>query len=431
MNLLLVHTQHDNQRFGTGVYKRHLRYAPTTMATLAALVPPELGASVRVIDEMIEPVDYDHPADLVALTAITSAAPHAYEVARRFREKGVRTVLGGVHATLMTAEALEHVDAVVRGYAEELWPSLLRDFAGGRLQRVYETSRAPDEKALVAPDRRHIRRREYIACNTVEMSRGCTKRCDFCVTHRLNEHYLVRDVDRVLAEIRALPGKLVTFLDPNVIGNIPYARSFFQELRKLKRWWVGCVSIDVVRHPDLLDLLVQSGARGFLIGFESLSQAALDGAGKSFATVAEYEDAIDLLHRKGVLVQGSFVLGFDEDDRDTFQRTVDFVQRTKIDLPQFTIYTPFPGTPVFDRMDAAGRILTRDWSRYNGHSVVFQPRNMTPAELADGFRHVWRSVYSYPSILRRLVGRPVLLKPAALFSNLNFRRFMQRVHAGT
>ena len=430
MRILLIHPQHAIQRHGTGVYKKHLRYAPITMPTLAALVPEELGAEIRVIDEMVEDVDFDAAADLVGLTSISSASTHAYELAKHFRDRGAVVVMGGVHATLMTEEALEHVDVVVRGYAELTWPQVLRDFRDGKLKRVYEPPEGTGAEIVVAPARQYIRRSEYVANNTVEMSRGCNKRCDFCVTHRLNPAYVTRDVGEVIEEIRRLPGKLVTFLDPNVIGNLAYAREFFTAMKKLRKYWVGCVSIDVMQQPDLLDLMVDSGAKGFLIGFESLNQQALDSVNKGFSHVGDYQEAIATLHRKGLMVQGSFVLGFDTDELDVFEKTVDFVIKARIDLPQFTVFTPFPGTPLFDRLKAEDRILTYDWSKYNGHDVVFQPKNMTPKQLDDGMRVTWGRAYSIGSILRRLAAPPLLLKPIALLSNLNFRRFMRRVHFG-
>ncbi len=428
MRILLIHPQHEIQRFGAGVYKKHLRYAPTTMPTLAALVPTSLAAHVRVIDEMVEAVDTSLQADLVGFTAITSAAPHAYELARAFKSNGATTVMGGVHATLMTDEALRHVDAVVRGYAEVSWPRLLDDFAHGRMQRIYEPD-GTEVQTLVTPAREHIRKRDYVLSSTVEMSRGCNKRCDFCVTHRLHESYVTKDIDKVIAEIRALPGKLVAFLDPNLIGNIAYAREFFTALAPLKKWWVGCVSIDLLNHEGLLDLMVSSGAKGFLIGFESLNQEALNAVNKGFSHPQDYAYAIRTFHERGVMVQGSFVLGFDTDDKGVFERTVDFIVDNKIDLPQFTAYTPFPGTPLYDRLQQEGRILSTDWSRYNGHDIVFQPKQMSVAELNQGLRYVWQRTYSIPNIFRRLWGAPYWVKPAALLSNLNFRRFMQRVHA--
>ncbi len=429
LRILLIHPQHAIQRVGTGVYKKHLRYAPITMPTLAAMIPPDVSATVRVIDEMVEPVDLEAEADLVGLTGITSASPRAYELAAHFRARGAKVVMGGVHATLMTEEALQHVDAVVRGHAEQSWPQLLRDLRDGRLQPVYDLP-SPNASLVVPPDRHHIQRSQYVACNTVEMSRGCNKRCDFCVAHRMNPKYQTKDIGKVMDEIRALPGKLVTFLDPNLIGDVRYAEEFFRELAKLRRYWVGCVSLDIIRHPKLLELMVRSGAKGFLIGFETLDQEALKDANKSFNRPEDYLEAIHLFHRMGVMVQGSFVFGFDTDEPDVFDRTIDFVQKAKIDLPQFTVLTPFPGTALYTRMEKEGRILSRDWSRYNGHQAVFQPKHMSPQDLEAGVRRVWGRVYSMSGIVQRLLGRPVLLKPLALLSNLNFRRFMRRVHYG-
>jgi radical SAM superfamily enzyme YgiQ (UPF0313 family) len=428
MRILLIHTQHPIQRYGVGTYGRHLRYAPLTLPTLAALVPPDVPAEVRVVDEMVERVDLGARPHLVGLTAITSAAPRAYELARHFRARGATVVMGGVHATLMPDEAAGHVDAVVQGYAEETWPRLLRDFRDGRLQRRYVHDRGQPLRSVASPARGHVRSSRYVASNTVEMSRGCVRRCSYCVTHRLNEGYVRRDVEAVLDEIRRMPGRLVTFLDPNLIGDPEHARRFFSALAKLGKLWIGCVTVDLARDPELLDLLVESGARGFLVGFESLDQAALDGSNKAFSRTDEYLEAIERFHARGVIVQGSFMFGFDCDDPGVFDRTADFVLRARIELPQFTVFTPFPGTQAFAQLDEEGRILTRDWARYNGHEVVFRPAQMSPAQLAAGVRHAWRRTYALPSIVRRLAARPLRYKPLVFLSNLNFRRFMGRVH---
>ncbi len=428
LRILLIHPQHRIQRHGTGVYKKYLRYAPVTMPTLAALVPKDRDVQIQVIDEMVETIDFDLEADILGVTSITSTAPRAYEIAKHFKKKGAYTVMGGPHATLLTDEALENVDTVIRGYAETSWPQFIRDFQDQKQKRLYEGNLSPIRDVIVSPDRRFIKRSGYVACDTVEMSRGCSKRCDFCVTHHLHNAFVTKDIKQVINEIRSLPGRIVTFLDPNLIGNVAFAKEFFTELAKLNKYWAGSVSIDVLEHPELLDLMVKSGGRGFLIGFESLDQAALDSANKSFSKVSRYADAIATLHRKGIMVQGSFVFGFDVDTRDTFDQVLDFVVRAKIDLPQFTIYTPFPGTAAYTRLHKEGRILTKDWSRYNGHEVVFQPKNMSPQELFDGVSRVWAEAYSLPSIAKRLTDPPYLLKPITLLSNLNFRAFMRRVH---
>jgi radical SAM superfamily enzyme YgiQ (UPF0313 family) len=280
----------------------------------------------------------------------------------------------------------------------------------------------------VAPERRFIKHRHYVARNTIEMSRGCTKACDFCVAPRLHDEYVTRDIPDVIDEIRHMRGKLITFLDPNVIGNVAYAREFFKEMAKLNKYWLGCVSMDILQYPGLLDVLIKSGAKGFLIGFESLQQEALDSINKLFNRASDYAEAIKLFHRRGVMVQGSFVFGFESDDRGVFARTARFIVDNKIDLPQFTIFTPFPGTPAFEKLEEQGRILHHNWERYNGHEVVFSPKQMSAGELLAGFKGAWNEVYTLPNIIRRLSTPPYWLKPVALLSNLNFRRYMRRIH---
>lgn len=431
MRILLIHPQNDFQRVGSGLYGRPLRYAAITMPTLAALVPPELHAEVSVADEMVREVPLDAQVDLVAMTAITSAAPRAYELARHFRGRGIPVVIGGVHATLNPDEAQEHADAVVVGYAEESWPRLLRDFAAGRLQRRYDMPLPFSPGTVVPPDRRLIRRGDYIAPNTVEMSRGCNQKCEYCVSHQFHDQYVKKDIDRTIDEIRRMPGKVITFIDPNVIGDPAHARAFFTEFGKLRRYWLGCVSINLMDNPELFELVVSSGCKGLLVGFESVNQTALDAANKGFSRVADYARIIRKMHRAGVLIQGTFVLGFDTDDVTSFDATADFILDARIDLAQLTAYTPFPGTSAFRRLDAEGRILTRDWRLYDGQHVVFRPHAMSAEELRQGLKHVWKRVYSYRGIARRLWGPPFLLKAPALLSNLFLRHYQYRLQGIT
>lgn len=228
MKILLIHPQNYLQRYETGIYGRGLRYAPLTMPTLKALIPLDLKADVRIVDEMIENLDFNISADLVGITAITGTANRAFEIADRFRSKGATVVLGGVHPTLRTEESLKHADAVVRGYAERSWPVLLRDFAAGRLKKVYEDNQPFDPSLIIAPDRSAIHRRDYLGWCTVEMSRGCSNDCEFCISHRFHPSYICRRIEDVIAEVKSLQSKIVFFLDPNLIGDkINAAFQFF------------------------------------------------------------------------------------------------------------------------------------------------------------------------------------------------------------
>lgn len=427
MKLLLIHPQNVLQRHATGIYGRSLRYAPLTMPTLKALVPGELRAEVRIVDEMVEDLDFGLEADLVGLTAITGTAARAFEIADRFRARGIPVVMGGVHPTLEPAECLEHADAVVKGYAERTWPVLLRDFAAGRLQRVYEDPEPLDPALIVPPDRSGIHRRDYLGWCTVEMSRGCPNDCEFCISHRFHRGHLCRPIGDVLAEIRGLKSRLLFFLDPNLIGNREHAKAFFRELIPLRKWWLGCASLDVADDPELLDLMARSGCRGLLMGFESVREATLRSASKSKNLGRSYAEVVDILHAHGILVQACFVFGFDADDVSVFEEAADYMERARFDLPQISIYTPFPGTAVFERMAAEGRILTRDWSLYNGQNVVFRPARMTAEELARGTDLVRRRAYSLRALSRRLFIRPLWVKPLVALSYFGFRYYQYRI----
>jgi len=427
VKILLIHPQNYLQRHSTGIYGRSLRYAPLTMPTLKALVPPELGATVRVVDEMVEDVNFDTPADVVGITAITGTATRAYQIAARFRARGATVVLGGVHPTLQTDESLQHADTVVRGYAERTWPRLLRDVAADRHQRVYEDAEPFDPAWIVAPDRSAIHRRDYIGWGTVEMSRGCSNHCDFCISHRFHPAYIRRPIGDVIAEIRSIRSRIVFFLDPNLIGDREHAKAFFAELAPLRKWWVGCASLDVVDDPELLGLMAKSGCRGLLMGFESTRPEALAACGKTHNLGKTYAHVVDALHDHGILVQACFVFGFDTDDTSVFDEAAEHIATGRFDLPQISVYTPFPGTPVFDRLASEHRILTRDWTLYNGQNVVFRPQRMTPEELARGTDRVRHRAYSWSALSRRLFVKPLWVKPLVVASYLGFRSYQRRI----
>jgi radical SAM superfamily enzyme YgiQ (UPF0313 family) len=427
MKILLIHPQNYLQRHETGIYSRSLRYAPLTMPTLKALIPPELKAEVRIVDEMIEDLDFNISADLVGITAITGTANRAFEIADRFRSKGATVVLGGVHPTLRTEESLQHADAVVKGYAERSWPVLLRDFEAGHLQTIYEDTQPFDPALIIAPDRSLIHKRDYIGWCTVEMSRGCSNKCDFCISHRFHPSYICRRIEDVISEVRTLRSKIVFFLDPNLIGDREHAKEFFTELAKLNKWWVGCASLDIVDDPELLDLIAKSGCRGLLMGFESVRQEALESSQKTTNIGRRYSDVIDILHDHGIMVQACFVFGFDTDDISVFEEAAEYIVNAKFDLPQISIYTPFPGTAVYDRMEQEGRILTRNWSLYNGQNVVFRPQNMTVEQLAQGTDLVRKRAYSLGALSKRLFVKPLWVKPLVLMSYLGFRFYQYQI----
>jgi len=383
-----------------------MRYAPLTLTTLASLVPPEIPADITLLDEGVDEID---PAridvDLVGVTVITGTAPRAYELARGFRARNIPVVLGGVHPTLLPQEAMQHADSVVTGYAEESWPQLLRDFVAGRMLRRYDQSAALRLSGLPFPRRDLYKTGMVNVAETIEATRGCIFQCDFCVVPTAwGTRPLQKPVGEVIADLRQMHAKRAIFLDLNLIADLPYARELFTALIPLKLRWAGLVTTSIAWDEELLDLAARSGCRGLLIGFESLDQKALDESRKSFNMRKDYRLVVDRIHERGIAIMGCFVFGFDADTPDTFERTVDFVMESRMDLPRYAIAVPFPATGLFQRLKAENRILTEDWSLYDGQHVVFEPRNMSPDELLQHTSRVWKKTYQYKSIARRLAG---------------------------
>jgi radical SAM superfamily enzyme YgiQ (UPF0313 family) len=415
-------------RHRTGIWKKSLRYMPLTLTTLAALVPPELNAEVTLFDEGIADINLDLEADLIGISAITGTAPRSYELADHFRRRGMPVVLGGVHPTLLPDEAARHADSVVAGYAEETWPQFLRDFVAGQMQSRYVQGPNLSLANLPFARRDLLPGSRFTISHTIEATRGCVHPCDFCVVPTAwGRRPLQRPVAEVVAEIRHMAAKRLIFLDLNLIADLGYARELFTALIPLKLTWGGLVTTTIIRHPDLLDLLARSGCRGLLLGFESLSPQALAETHKGFNLRQDYYEVVRELHARGIGIQACFVFGFDHDTADTFAATVDFALSAHLDLPRYAILTPFPGTPLFQRLKADGRILTEDWTLYDGQHVVFQPRRLSPAELLAGTEWAWKQTYSYRAIAKRLLGARIQL-PLSLAANMGYRFYAHHLH---
>lgn len=423
LRIVLISPRGPLYRHRTGIWKKSLRYMPLTLTTLAALIPADLAAEVTLVDEGIADIDLEYEADLVGISAITGSAPRSYELADFFRRRGLPVVLGGVHPTLMPGEAARHADSVVVGYAEETWPQLLRDFAAGRMAACYR--QRPDFSlahagSVPTPRRDLLPGHLYTTKHTVEATRGCIHQCEFCVVPTAWGGPLQRPVGDVVAEIRQLGSRQVLFLDLNLIADINYAKELFTALVPLNITWGGLATMNIAWDDELLDLAARSGCRGLLLGFESLSAGSLAETHKPFNSRHDYYTVVRRLHERKIAIMACFVFGFDSDNRDTFAETVDFIVTAGMDLPRYAILTPFPATPLFQRLKQEGRILTEDWSLYDGQHVVFQPRQLSVAELLRGTEWAWKQTYSFRSMARRLLNARVQL-PLAIPANLGYR----------
>ncbi len=420
MQIALISPRGPLYRHRSGIWKKSLRYAPLTLTTLAALIPPEVPTRITLIDEGIADTDLDLQADLIGISAITGTAPRSYELADHFRRRGIPVVLGGVHPTLMPDEAAQHADAVVVGYAEQTWPQLVRDFVGGTMRARYVQGRDLSLVHLPRPHRDLLPANRYTTMHTVEATRGCIHHCDFCVVPTAWGRPLQHPVAEVIDDIRHMRARQIAFLDLNLIADLNYARELFTALIPLKITWGGLATTTIAWDDDLLDLAARSGCRGLLLGFESLSQMALQQTGKGFNRRKDYHYVVQQLHERNIAIMGCFVFGFDTDTEETFAETVDFVLEANIDLPRYAILTPFPTTPLYQRLKAEGRILTEDWSLYDGQHVVHQPLQLDPVALLRGTEWAWKRTYSWRSMAQRLAGSRTQLM-VAIPANLGYR----------
>ena len=383
------------------------KFPTLALTTLASLTPEDWEISIR--DENVEEIDFEDAADLVAISAMTPLAPRAYELADQFKRAGSAVVLGGFHPTFMPQEALQHSDAVGIGEAEDYWQRLLGDFQNGQLRREYRSPTRPARWGFPIPRRDLIRDKPYFFVNTLQTTRGCPFQCEFCVVTTFYGHsYRSRPLEEIEAEIQALQGggDYLFFVDDNIVGSRSYAKELFRMLIPLGKRWLSHATLNLVEDPELLDLCARSGCRGLFFGFESLSETNLKEIGKSVNRVGAYEEAVKKLHDRGIGVEGSFVVGYDEDEVSVFDRLAEFAKKTRLDGAHVWIRTPFPGTRLHAKLEEQGRIFERDWSKYDLAHVVFYPKKMSPERLQEGMYGFYREVYSYPSMISRLLLPP-------------------------
>jgi radical SAM superfamily enzyme YgiQ (UPF0313 family) len=429
MKIQLLSPAGEIHRNKSGIFKTSLRYAPLTLTTLAALVPAELDAEVSIQDEGVQPLDLDFEADLVGITAITGTSLRAYRIADELRGKGHTVVLGGVHPTLLPDEAAPHADALVLGYAEKTWPLLLRDFAGGELKPRYFHPTGRSLAGVPIARRDLLKKERYSTINSIEATRGCPHKCDFCVVPTAwSNIYAHRPVEEVIAELQTFEGRVALFIDLSPVEDIHYAKTLYSAMIPLRLRWVGLATTRIAEDAELLRLAAQSGCKGLLIGFESISQDTLNQTHKHFHAAKEYGDVVKKLHDHGIGIQGCFVFGFDNDDESVFERTVEFVDRTRIDLPRYAVATPFPSTGLYRRLEAEGRLLHKNWALYDVEHVVFEPKQMSPERLQEGLEWSWRQSYRWGSLFTRVRGAPLSILPLWLSLNFGYRYYAQHLH---
>lgn len=424
--ILLVMPNAGIHRIAFGPVRMSFREAPLTLTTLAALVPSELNAKITIIDESVQTVPFDKDFNIVGISCLTGTARRAYEIADRFRANGSTVVLGGVHVTLRPDEAAEHADAIVVGFAETSWPQLLRDSMNGDVKSVYR-SESVNLANLPLPRRDLQKSFGYMAPNTVFATRGCKQACDFCTVASIPFGWHTRPIPQVVDEIRQIRSSRIVFNDVSITEDRSYACELFSAMIPLRKKWGGLAKINIAEDDELLDLTAKSGCVYLLIGFETLGRKGLAGINKSFNSRIDYRSAVQKLHDRGIIVQGCFILGLDQDGKEVFEQTVEAVNELRIDIPRFAIYTPYPETKAFARLQSEGRLLHQFWPHYDTQHVVFEPRHMSPKELDDGFRWTYRKTFTLASIAKRTIGSRHF--PITFLGNLAYRMYVRRLQS--
>ncbi|MHC4217693.1 MAG: B12-binding domain-containing radical SAM protein [Planctomycetota bacterium] len=375
---------------------------PTVFSILRGLTPPDIECVLY--DERIEEIPLDEPTDLVAMTVETFTAKRAYQIASGYLRRGIPVVMGGYHATLRPDEVLQYATTVVIGDAESIWPRVVEDARRGALERTYE-NRLPDLGGL-RRDRSIYRGKRYHSLAMVEFGRGCRFACDFCSIHAFYGSSLRRrPMGEVLQEIKGLRGRHVCFTDDNLFSDPDTLRALLTALTPLKIRWSCQISLDVAADRDLVRLMARSGCKTVTVGFESLSEANLRQMGKHWNhKFGPYEDLVRVFHDHGIMIWGTFVLGYDHDTVEAFDATLDFAVRSKLFLANFNPLAPTPGARTYDRLKAEGRLINDPWwlhPDYRYGQAMFHPKAMSARQLTEGCYRARTEFNRYRSIMRR------------------------------
>lgn len=384
-------------------YWRPIKYSlfpPLGLATLAAYC--DENDEVVLQDEHVEEIITTDAPDIVVIQAYITNAFRAYQLADHYRSKGCYVCLGGLHVTSLPEEARQHADTIFLGPGEESWPRFLKDFSNHNAAKTYTSKERTIE--TIPPIRRDlIKRHLYLVPNSIVVSRGCPHHCSFCYKDAFFEggkSFYTQKIDAALAEIDRLPGRHLYFLDDHLLGNQKFASALFEGMKGMNRVFQGASTIDAILKGDLVEKAAEAGLRSVFVGFETLSNGNLVQSNKKQNIGKDYEAAIKRLHSLGIMINGSFVFGLDEDDKDVFKRTVDWAVANGLTTSTFHILTPYPGTKLFQQMEAEDRILHRQWDKYDTRQVVYKTKGLSASELKEGHDWAYKSFYSWNNILK-------------------------------
>lgn len=401
-------------------FGKHVLTPTLALTSVAGATPPQW--TVKYWDENLlqgPPPSKPFP-QVVGITVHLTFAERAFQLSRWFRERGAKVVLGGLHVLSCPGECRPHADALAIGEGVQLWPRILHDVENDSLTQQYEGSYRTPYRDDPPPRRSLVPRGQFLTTSSLIATRGCHSRCGFCYlsTEGLHMPYELRDVDQIASEFASDQQPYGVFIDNNLGSRPDYLRRLCQELRQLNKIWSAAVSIDVTDDPTLIREMALSGCTGVFIGFESLTADNITDAKKKSPRPDDYARRVRILHDNGIQVNGSFVLGFDHDRLDVFAKTAEWIEDNRLECATFHILTPYPGTPLFAQIEREGRLLHKDWSRYDTAHVVFRPKHLTPEQLANGYAWCYNRLFSHRSIWARRPEHVAAIPPYLAMSYL-------------
>lgn len=395
MKILLVSPHPPGHR---GFFAR-LTYPSLSLQQVAACTPA--GHEVQIVDERFEDIDFGGSYDVVGISCLTYNSLRGYEVAARFRQRGVTVVFGGYHASLLPDEAKQHCDAVVIGEAELTWPEVLKDVAAKCVKPFYRAPRLVEPGEI--PPARHDIGVYHPFTEAMQVSRGCPTGCEFCAMQVVEgNRFRGRPVDHLVEEMASIKARAIFFSDASLTINPSYSKQVFKAMAPLGKSIECFGNINILaRDDEFLSIAREAGVSNWYVGIESITQENITQAGKFTNKVEDYGKAIKKIKDHGMMVTGFFMFGFDHDTPESFRKTLNAVHAWRLDEISMSIVTPYPGTRLFNRLEKEGRILTKDWSRYDEGKLNFRLENMTEQEFRDGMRMMAKEYFSYPNIFQR------------------------------
>jgi radical SAM superfamily enzyme YgiQ (UPF0313 family) len=375
-------------------------FPPLGLATLAAYLSPD--DEIALQDQHVEKINLEDSPDLVIIQVYITNAYRAYQIADHYRNKGAYVILGGLHVTSLPEEAAPHADTIFLGPGEETFPQFLKDFKNGAPAKRYFSPIRSLEK--IPPIRRDlIKRHLYLVPNSIVVTRGCPHHCNFCYKDAFFEggkSFYTQQVDDALAEIERLPGRHLYFLDDHLLGNTRFASALFEGMKGMNRVFQSAATVDSILRGNLIEKAADAGLRSLFVGFETFSPQNLAQSNKKQNLQKDYKKAVSILHNLGIMINGSFVFGLDDDDKDVFKRTVEWGVENAITTSTYHVLTPYPGTQLYTEMQKQNRITTRNWDLFDTRHVVYKTIKMSPTELEDGYHWAYKEFYTWKNIFR-------------------------------